>query len=143
MSALPSSAILDEAQSWRRDLHRHPELAYQEHRTGDFIAGRLAEYGLSVRRGAGRTGVVGTLSRGSSRRAIALRADMHALPIAEETGLAHASTQPGIMHACGHDGHVAMLLAAARVAAGRDDLDGLVCEQHANPRAAQRLVVGD
>lgn len=126
MSAAPSSAVLDEARQWRLDLHRHPELAFEEHRTGDFIAGRLAEYGLAVRRGAGRTGVVGTLSRGTSRRAIALRADMDALPIIEETGALHASTRPGIMHACGHDGHVAMLLAAARVAAGRNDLDGTV-----------------
>src|SRR5699024_231425 len=89
-------------------------------------AGRLAEYGFSVRRGHGRTGVVGTLSRGTSSRAIALRADMDALPIAEESALPHASSVPGVMHACGHHGHVAMLLAGARLVSRRDDLDGLL-----------------
>lgn len=116
--------VVEEARQWRLDLHRHPEMAFQEHRTGDFVAAKLAEYGFSVQRGHGRTGVVGTLARGSSSRAVALRADMDALPIAEQTGVAHASTNPGVMHACGHDGHVAMLLAAARLAAARDDLDG-------------------
>jgi len=118
--------LIEEARRWRRDLHRHPELAYQERRTGDFVAGKLAEFGFSVRRGHGRTGVVGTLSRGASSRAIALRADMDALPISEQTDLPHASTVPGVMHACGHDGHVSMLLAAARLASGRDDLDGVL-----------------
>ena len=116
--------LVEEARRWRHDLHRHPELAYQERRTGDFVAGRLAEYGFSVRRGHGRTGVVGTLARGTSSRAIALRADMDALPIVEQTGAPHASAVPGVMHACGHDGHVAMLLAAAQLASRRDDLDG-------------------
>lgn len=126
MSGELAHELIEEARQWRRDLHRHPELAYQEHRTGDFVAGRLAEYGFSVRRGHGRTGVVGTLSRGTSSRAIALRADMDALPIAEESALPHASSVPGVMHACGHDGHVAMLLAAARLVSRRDDLDGLL-----------------
>ncbi len=121
-----SQDLIEEARQWRRDLHRHPELAYQERRTGDFVAGRLAEFGFSVRRGHGRTGVVGTLARGASSRAIALRADMDALPIVEETGAPYASTVPGVMHACGHDGHVSMLLAAARLASRRDDLDGVL-----------------
>ena len=118
--------LIEEARRWRHDLHRHPELAYQERRTGDFVAGKLAEFGFSVRRGHGRTGVVGTLSRGASSRSIALRADMDALPILEQTGAPHASSVPGVMHACGHDGHVSMLLAAARLASRRGDLDGVL-----------------
>ncbi|WP_333814721.1 amidohydrolase [Tabrizicola sp.] len=90
------------------------------------VAGKLAEYGFEVSRGLGVTGVVGTLRRGSSHRSIALRADMDALPIHEQTGLPHASSQPGMMHACGHDGHTAMLLAAARHAASRKDLHGVL-----------------
>ncbi|MCO5148030.1 MAG: amidohydrolase [Aquamicrobium sp.] len=121
-----SHDFVEQARQWRLDLHRHPEMAFQERRTGDFVARMLAEWGLEVRRGHGRTGVVGTLARGSSSRSLALRADMDALPIHEQTGAAHASVNPGIMHACGHDGHVAMLLAAARLASRRDDLDGTV-----------------
>lgn len=118
--------LLEEARQWRLDLHRHPEMAFQEHRTGDFVAARLSEFGFSVKRGHGRTGVVGTLARGSSTRSLALRADMDALPITEQTELPYASVNPGVMHACGHDGHVSMLLAAARLAAMRDDLDGVL-----------------
>lgn len=118
--------LVEQARQWRLDLHRHPELAFQEKRTGDFIAGVLGQAGFVVTRGHGRTGVVGTLSRGTSSRAIALRADMDALPIIEQTGAAHASVNPGVMHACGHDGHVSMLLAAALSANQRDDLDGTV-----------------
>ncbi len=123
---MAEDALYEEARQWRLDLHRHPELGFQEHRTSDFVAARLAEFGLTVQRGIGRTGVVGTLSRGTSRRTVGLRADMDALPIAEETGAAHASVNPGVMHACGHDGHTAMLLAAARSASLRDDIDGTV-----------------
>jgi len=111
--------------AWRRDLHAHPELAFQEVRTADLVARELAACGLSVKTGLGRTGVVGTLSRGDGP-AIGLRADMDALPIQEATGLAHASRTPGVMHACGHDGHVAMLLGAARHLAARTDLIGTV-----------------
>jgi amidohydrolase len=118
--------LVEDARCWRHDLHRHPEIAFQEHRTSAFVAGKLAEFGYEVIRGLGGTGVVGTLRRGHSRRSIALRADMDALPIQELTGLAHASTVPGMMHACGHDGHTAMLLAAARHAAARRDLDGVL-----------------
>lgn len=121
--ALPND-LVEEARQWRQDLHRHPEMAFQEHRTAEFVAGKLSEYGFKVTRGLGRTGVVGTLSRGTSTRSLALRADMDALPIVEQTGESYASTNPGVMHACGHDGHVSMLLAAARLASLRGDLDG-------------------
>lgn len=116
----------DEAVKWRHHLHRHPELAFEEGETADFVARLLASWGLFVHIGLGGTGVVGTLSRGTSRRTVSLRADMDALPIAEETGLPYASASPGKMHACGHDGHMSMLLAAARACAGAPKLDGTV-----------------
>ncbi|MEY2620905.1 MAG: putative hydrolase YxeP [Pseudomonadota bacterium] len=98
----------------RRDIHRHPEMGYKEYRTSDLVAERLQQLGYLVTRGLGGTGVVGQLRRGQGRKNLGLRADMDALPIVEETGLPYASCKPGIMHACGHDGHTAMLLAAAR-----------------------------
>ncbi len=98
----------------RREIHSEPELAFEEHRTAALVAGKLASWGYAVERGVGGTGVVGRLIRGSGRRRLGLRADMDALPIAEATGAAWASRRPGLMHACGHDGHTAMLLAAAR-----------------------------
>lgn len=110
----------------RRDLHAHPELGLEEHRTSAIVAERLAALGFAVTTGIGKTGVVGTLSRGTSRRAIGLRADMDALPIHEATGLAYQSRHPGRMHACGHDGHTATLLAAAARLAQSDALDGTV-----------------
>ena len=110
----------------RRDLHAHPELAFEELRTSELVASELAGYGYIVTSNIGRTGVVGTLCRGTSRRAIGLRADMDALPMEEKTGARYASRHAGKMHACGHDGHVAMLLCAARQLAKRDDLDGTV-----------------
>ena len=122
---LPSSDM-EQAVAWRHMLHARPELAYQEHATAAFVTGQLAEWGFQMRTGIARTGVVGTLSRGTSRRAIAIRADMDALPITEETGVSYASTVPGVMHACGHDGHVAMALAAARASSRMRDLDGTV-----------------
>ncbi len=97
----------------RRDIHAHPELAFGEWRTADLIAKRLEEIGLLVHRGLAGTGIVGTLQVGTSNRAIGLRADMDALPLDELNGFAHRSTHPGQMHACGHDGHTAMLLGAA------------------------------
>jgi amidohydrolase len=118
--------LVQEALHWRHDLHRHPEIAYNEHRTSAFVARKLAEFGYEVSRGLGGTGVVGTIRRGISTRSIALRADMDALAIHEKTGLVYASTVPGIMHACGHDGHTAMLLAAARHVGTRNDLDGVL-----------------
>jgi len=118
--------IISDAISWRHHLHRHPELAYRENLTADFIAARLSEFGLSVHRGLGGTGVVGTLARGTSRRTIAIRADMDALEVTEQSGVPHSSCTPGIMHACGHDGHVAIALAAARASTSLRELDGTV-----------------
>jgi hippurate hydrolase len=108
----------------RRDIHRHPELAYAEHRTADLVAAKLEGWGYTVHRGLGGTGVVGSLQRGQGTRRLGLRADMDALPIDEATGLAWASANPGVMHACGHDGHTAMLLAAARAIAESVAFDG-------------------
>ncbi len=107
-------AFQDEITAWRRDIHAHPETAFEETRTSAFVAEKLETFGLPVHRGLAKTGVVGTLKVGDSNRAIGLRADLDALDILEENTFAHASTHPGKMHACGHDGHTAMLLAAAR-----------------------------
>ncbi len=98
----------------RRDIHRHPELAFEEHRTAALVADQLEGWGYAVERGIGGTGVVGRLVRGEGRRRLGLRADMDALPIEESSGREWASARAGVMHACGHDGHTAMLLAAAR-----------------------------
>ena len=125
--ARPASHGLEAAMTtWRHDLHRHPEFGFEESRTAAFVAATLRGFGLEVTEGIGGTGVVGTLRRGSSPRAIALRADMDALRITEATGLAHASHHTGLMHACGHDGHTAMLLGAARILAGEGGFDGTV-----------------
>ncbi|MBB3808332.1 M20 aminoacylase family protein [Pseudochelatococcus contaminans] len=105
---------IDEFIELRRDLHAHPELAFEEERTSGIVAGLLESWGYKVTTGIGGTGVVGTLKRGEGERKLAIRADMDALPIKEATGLPYASRKPGIMHACGHDGHTAVLLAAAR-----------------------------
>jgi hippurate hydrolase len=115
-----------EMKSWRHDIHAHPEMAFNEHRTSDFIANTLQGFGVEVHRGLAGTGIVGTLRAGSSKRAIGLRADMDALPIQEKNGCAHASTHDGIMHACGHDGHTTMLLGAARYLAETRNFDGIV-----------------
>jgi len=115
-----------EIQQIRRDIHAHPELRYEENRTSDLVAQRLAEWGYAVTRGLGKTGVVGTLRSGSGPRAIGLRADMDALPIQESNAFAHRSQHAGKMHACGHDGHTAMLLAAAKYLAEARDFDGAV-----------------
>ncbi|MCM2297497.1 M20 aminoacylase family protein [Rhodoferax sp.] len=110
----------------RRDLHAHPELCFNEFRTADRVADKLAEWGIPVHRGLGTTGVVGIVKNGTSGRAIGLRADMDALPMQEANTFAHASSQPGKMHACGHDGHTAMLLAAAQYLATHRHFDGTV-----------------
>ncbi len=110
----------------RRDLHAHPELCFNEFRTADVVAAKLTEWGIPIHRGLGKTGVVGIVKNGTSERAIGLRADMDALPITEANTFAHASTLPGKMHACGHDGHTAMLLAAAHYLATHRDFDGTV-----------------
>jgi len=110
----------------RRDLHAHPELCFNEFRTADVVAARLTEWGIPIHRGLGTTGVVGIVKNGISSRAIGLRADMDALPMQEANTFAHASTRPGKMHACGHDGHTAMLLAAAQYLAAHRNFDGTV-----------------
>jgi amidohydrolase len=110
----------------RRDIHAHPELCFEENRTADVVAAKLTEWGIEIHRGLGKTGVVGILKNGSSDRAIGLRADMDALPIQEFNQFAHASQHTGKMHACGHDGHVAMLLAAAQYLAKHRQFDGTV-----------------
>jgi amidohydrolase len=110
----------------RHDLHAHPELSFQETRTSDLLAQRLTEWGIPIHRGLGKTGVVGTIRKGTSTRAVGLRADMDALPVPEANTFAHASRHPGKMHACGHDGHTTMLLAAARHLAQHGNFDGTV-----------------
>nr|AIT69705.1 amidohydrolase [uncultured bacterium] len=112
--------------SWRRDLHAHPELAYQEQRTADFVAAKLESFGIAIVRGLGKTGIVGTLKGGHSDRSIGLRADMDALPLQETNAFDHRSQHDGVMHACGHDGHTAMLLAAAEHLASQRNFDGIV-----------------
>ncbi len=110
----------------RHDLHAHPETAFEETRTAGIVAAELKALGLETHEGLARTGVVGVLRAGDGDRAIGLRADMDALPIAEANTFAHRSTIPGKMHACGHDGHTTMLLGAARYLAGHPDFDGTV-----------------
>ncbi len=114
----------DEFVGLRRDIHRHPELAFDEHRTSALVAEKLQGWGYAVERGLGGTGLVGQLVHGDGQRRLGLRADMDALPIHEATGLPHASRHDGVMHACGHDGHTAMLLAAAQHLAHSGDFSG-------------------
>jgi amidohydrolase len=110
----------------RRDIHAHPELCFQEVRTADVVAAKLTEWGIPIHRGMGTTGVVGIIKAGSSDKAIGLRADMDALPMQEFNTFAHASKNANKMHACGHDGHTAMLLAAAQHFAKHRNFDGTV-----------------
>lgn len=110
----------------RRDIHAHPELSFEELRTADVVAKKLTEWGIPIHRGMGKTGVMGILKNGTSARAIGLRADMDALPMQEFNHFAHTSQHPGKMHACGHDGHVAMLLAAAQHLSQHKNFDGTV-----------------
>ena len=110
----------------RRDIHAHPELCFEEERTSDLIAKALTDWGIPVHRGLGKTGVVGIVKNGSSARAVGLRADIDALPMTEHNHFAHRSRHPGKMHACGHDGHTAMLLAAAKHLAKHRNFDGTV-----------------
>ena len=121
------AAFHDDMTAWRRDLHQHPELALQETRTSAVVQERLRSFGVDeVHAGMARTGVVGVIRGRGEGGAIGLRADMDALPILEETGAPHASVTPGVMHACGHDGHTAMLLGAARYLAETRNFDGTV-----------------
>ncbi|MBP7667594.1 MAG: amidohydrolase [Burkholderiaceae bacterium] len=110
----------------RRDIHAHPELCFQEQRTSDVIAKALTDWGIPVHRGLGKTGVVGIIKNGTSNRAVGLRADIDALPMQEGNTFAHASKHAGKMHACGHDGHTAMLLAAAKHLSRHRNFDGTV-----------------
>lgn len=133
LQAVPPSLVLPEllAQSdalrvLRRDIHAHPELCFQEERTSDVIARTLAAWGIEVHRGLGKTGVVGVIQGRPGPRAIGLRADIDALPMTEHNQFAHASRHAGRMHACGHDGHTAMLLSAAQHLAATRDFDGKV-----------------
>lgn len=123
----PRVAAVDaQMRTWRRDIHAHPETAYEEHRTSALVAAALAAAGLTVHRGLAGTGVVGVLEGRGEGPMIGLRADMDALDIAERTGAPHASTKPGKMHACGHDGHTAMLLGAAAALAAEPNFSGRV-----------------
>ncbi len=122
----PILADVAAIQAIRRDIHAHPELCFQEERTADVIAKALTDWGIPVHRGLGKTGVVGIVQNGSSSRAVGLRADIDALPMTEHNTFAHASQHPGKMHACGHDGHTAMLLAAAKHLAKHRNFDGTV-----------------
>lgn len=124
---LDVDALQREMTAWRRDLHAHPEFGFEEKRTSAFVAAKLREFGIDeVVEGVGGTGVVGTIKRGRSNRAIALRADMDALRIAEQGALTYRSRNPGTMHACGHDGHTAMLLGAAKMLAEQGGFNGTV-----------------
>jgi hippurate hydrolase len=122
----PIIAFQSELQRIRRDLHAHPELCYEEQRTSEVVADKLAEWGIPVIRGLGITGVVGIIKHGNSGRSIGLRADMDALPMQEVNTFPHASVHPGKMHACGHDGHTAMLLGAAKYLSEHRNFDGTV-----------------
>ncbi|SAL55206.1 amidohydrolase [Caballeronia terrestris] len=141
--------LTDDAESLREirhHIHQHPELAYEEFATSTLVAEKLAEWGWQVTRGIGGTGVVGTLKLGDGSRSIGLRADMDALPIVEQTGKPYASTTPGKMHACGHDGHTTMLLGAARQLARTKRFSGTVhlyfqpAEEYGVPSGAQKMI---
>ena len=121
-----SLALQKEVQAWRRDIHQHPELGFQEQRTAAKVAVLLDDFGVEVHTGIGTTGVVGALSKGAGEQAIGLRADIDALPIQEANTFAHRSIHDGVFHGCGHDGHTAMLLAAAKHLAESGDFDGTV-----------------
>lgn len=127
MPVLPRALeIQGEISAIRRDIHAHPELAFEENRTSDVVAAKLQEWGLEVTRGLGKTGLVGTLRKGNSLKSIGLRADMDCLPMDEANDFAHRSTNPGRMHACGHDGHTAMLLGAAKMLSETRNFEGAV-----------------
>jgi len=127
MPVLPRALeIQGEIASIRRDIHAHPELAFEETRTSDIVAAKLREWGLEVTRGLGKTGVIGTLRKGNSVKSIGLRADMDALPMDEINDFEHRSQNTGRMHACGHDGHTAMLLGAAKLLSETQDFEGAV-----------------
>ena len=115
----------DEMTIWRRDIHQHPELAFEETRTSDFVAEKLKEFDIETHRGLAKTGVVGTIRNGEGP-SIGLRADLDALPLEEKNTFEHASAIPGKMHACGHDGHTTMLLGAAKYLSASKNFRGTV-----------------
>ena len=115
-----------EMQKWRRDIHAHPEIAFEEHRTAKFVAEKLESFGLEVETGIAGTGVVGTLKKGTGNRSIGLRADLDALLINEANDFEYKSKNPGKMHACGHDGHTTMLLGAAQYLSMKGNFDGTI-----------------
>jgi hippurate hydrolase len=118
--------VMAEVLATRHHLHRFPEIGLSEFKTSDYVAEQLTALGYEVTRGLAKTGIVATLRNGTSERSIGIRADFDALPILEETGLPYASEIPGVMHACGHDGHTAMLLGAAKILAERRNFDGVI-----------------
>lgn len=118
--------IQDSLTDWRRHLHAYPELGFEEQSTSDFIAARLSEMGIPFERGLAKTGIVARIEGRLGHRTIGFRADMDALPISEKTELPYASTRPGVMHACGHDGHIAMLLGAARILSENANFSGAI-----------------
>ncbi len=126
MAPLDDPALIDQMTAWRRDIHAHPETAFEERRTADIVAEALESFGIEVTRGLAETGIVGRLTSGDSGRTIGLRADMDALPLDELNTFDHRSRHPGKMHGCGHDGHTAMLLGAARRLAETRNFDGTV-----------------
>ena len=144
-----TAAIQSQLIAWRRDIHQHPELGEQETRTAKLVADHLKKLGLEVRTGVGRTGVVGILRGGKPGRTVALRADMDALPVKEPEGLPFASkargvyhgTEVDVMHACGHDAHTAMLMAAADVLTGHEGPAGRHGDVHL-PAGRRRLKPG-
>lgn len=126
-SIFEDSNLHVEMKAWRRSLHQRPELGFQEHVTAEFIKNKLHEFGIhEVSTGVGQTGIVATLRNGGGNKSIAFRADMDALPIQETGDREHKSQTPNIMHACGHDGHVSMLLGAAKVLSQAPNFDGII-----------------
>ncbi|MGJ0485821.1 MAG: M20 aminoacylase family protein [Methylomicrobium sp.] len=135
-----------EMRAWRRHLHQHPETAYEEVKTARFVAEKLKTFGLRVHQGLGKTGVVATLTSGDSKRMIGLRADMDALFIEEKNTFAYKSAHSGKMHACGHDGHTAMLLGAAKAIAEKPNFDGtvvLIFQPAEEGRAGAKQMIDD
>ncbi len=127
MSTVPfDPALAAKLTEWRRHLHAHPELSLQETATAAFVAERLTDMGIPFTAGVGGNGIVATISRGQSNRSVGLRADMDALPIEERTGVPYASTRPGVMHACGHDGHTTSLLGAAALLSRQEGWSGTI-----------------
>ncbi|HEX3349497.1 MAG TPA: M20 aminoacylase family protein [Acetobacteraceae bacterium] len=122
----PVAAITPDVVAWRHDIHAHPELGFQEHRTAAVVAAKLRAFGLEVHEGIAGTGVVGALRKGTASRSIGLRAELDALPIVERADVPYVSTADGVMHACGHDGHTAMLLGAAKILSQQADFNGTV-----------------